>query len=76
MKNTNDRTKGIGNIITWISSDEPPMTCIKYKNNEGISHKLDNQYISGFKLSFYNEKSLPLHLDNALIHLQIIKTKK
>lgn len=74
--NTNDKTKGIGNVITWISSDEPPMTCIKYKNNEGTTHKLDNKYISAFKLSFYNEKSLPLHLDNALIHLQIIKTKK
>lgn len=75
-KNTNDRTKGIGNIITWISSDEPPMTCIKYKNNEGITHKLDDKYVSAFKLSFYNEKSLPLQLDNVLIHLQIIKTKK
>jgi hypothetical protein len=73
---TNDRTKGIGNIITWINSDEPPMTCIKYKNDEGITHKLDNKYVSAFKLSFYNEKRLPLHLDNGLLHLQIIKTKK
>lgn len=73
---TNDRTKGIGNIITWINSDEPPMTCIKYKNDEGITHKLDNKYVSAFKLSFYNERRLPLHLDNGLLHLQIIKTKK
>lgn len=76
ISNNNDRTKGISNIITWVSSDEPPMTCIKYKNNEGLSHKLDNRHINAFKLSFYNEKRLPLHLDNALIHLQIIKTKK
>jgi hypothetical protein len=74
--NSNNRTKGIGNVITWISSDEPPMTCIKYKNNEGTTYKLDNKYVSAFKLSFYNEKSLPLNLDNALIHLQIIKNKK
>ena len=76
IANNNDRTKGIGNIITWINSDEPPMTCIKYKNTEGLTHKLDNRHINAFKISFYNEKSLPLHLDNALIHFQIIKSKK
>jgi hypothetical protein len=52
------------------------MSCIKYKNIENITHKLDNRYINEFKLVFCNEKSLPLVLDNMLLHLQIIKNKK
>ena len=76
IMNGNDKTKGIGNIITWINSDEPPMTVIKYKNHEGLNHKIDNSHINNFKISFYTDKSLPLPLDNALIHLQIIKVKK
>jgi len=67
---------GIGNILEWIDADEIPMSCIKYKNIENISHKLDNRYINEFKLVFCNEKSLPLVLDNLLLHLQIIKSKK
>lgn len=69
-------TKGVGNILEWIDTDEPPMTCIKYKNFENIVHKLDNRFISQFKITFCTEKSLPLVLDNFLIHLQIIKYKK
>lgn len=67
---------GIGNILEWIDADEIPMSCIKYKNIENITHKLDNRYINEFKLVFCNEKSLPLVLDNMLLHLQIIKNKK
>jgi hypothetical protein len=69
-------TKGIGNILEWIDSDEPPLTCIKYKNVENTIHKLDNRFISQFKITFCNEKSLPIVLDNLLIHLQIIKYKR
>ena len=67
---------GIGNILEWVDADEIPMSCIKYKNIENITHKLDNRYINEFKLIFCNEKSLPLVLDNMLFHLQIIKNKK
>ena len=69
-------TKGIGNILEWIDTDDQPMSCIKYKNVENIINKLDNRFISQFKLMFCTEKSLPLVLDNFLIHLQIIKYKK
>ena len=69
-------TKGIGNIIDWIDADIPPMTCITYKNIENIVNKLDNRFITQFKLIFCTEKSLPLVLDNMLLHLQIIKYKK
>ena len=69
-------TKGIGNILEWIDTDDQPMSCIKYKNVENIINKLDNRFISQFKLMFCTEKSLPLVLDNFLLHLQIIKYKK
>jgi hypothetical protein len=69
-------TKGIGNILEWIDCDLPPMTCITYKNVENIVNKIDDRFISQFKLLFCTEKSLPLILDNMLLHLQIIKYKK
>ncbi len=74
--NANVYTNGIGNILEWVDSDLPPMTCITYKNVENIVNKLDNRFISQFKLMFCTEKSLPLILDNYLIHLQLIKYKK
>jgi len=83
IKTTNDissdgspYTKGIGNILEWVDTDDIPFTCIKYKNVENIVHKIDNRFISQFKLLFCTEKSLPLILDNFIIHLQIIKYKK
>jgi hypothetical protein len=69
-------TKGIGNVLEWLDSDVPPMSCITYKNVENMTHKLSNRYINEFKLLFCTEKSLPIVLDNYLIHLQIIKYKK
>jgi len=69
-------TKGIGNILEWIDCDLPPMSCITYRNIEGIVNKIDDRFISQFKLLFCTEKSLPLVLDNFLIHLQLIKYKK
>lgn len=83
IKTTNDisndgspYTKGVGNILEWIDSDDIPFTCVKYKNFENVVHKIDNRFISQFKLLFCTEKSLPLILDNFIIHLQIIKYKK
>jgi hypothetical protein len=75
-KDSSPYTKGIGNILEWIDCDLPPMTCIAYKNIENSVHRLDNRFISQFKLIFCTEKSLPIVLDNFLIHLQIIKYKK
>lgn len=69
-------TKGIGNILEWLDADEIPFTCIKYKNVENITNKINEKYLQSFKIMFCTEKSLPLILDNFLIHLQIIKYKK
>lgn len=74
--NGNVYTKGIGNIVCWLDTDEIPFCCIKYKNIENTVNKIDNRFISQFKLIFCTEKSLPLVLDNFLIHLQLIKYKK
>ena len=69
-------TKGIGNIISWHDADEPPFTCIKYKNIENITNKINERHLQSFKIMFCNEKSMPLILDNFMLHLQIIKYKK
>lgn len=69
-------TKGIGNVIDWVDADEPPFTCIKYKNVEGTTNKINEKHLQSFKILFCTEKSLPLILDNFLMHLQIIKYKK
>jgi hypothetical protein len=69
-------TKGIGNIISWHDADEPPFTCIKYKNIENITNKINERHLQSFKIMFCNEKSMPLVLDNFMLHLQIIKYKK
>ena len=67
---------GIGNVLEWIDCDEPPFTCIKYHNYDDLCYKIENKHISSIRLYFYNEKSQPLTLDNALIHLQIKKLQK
>lgn len=67
---------GIGNVLEWIDCDEPPFTCIKYHNYDDLCYKIENKHISSIRLYFYNEKSQPLVLDNALIHLQIKKLQK
>lgn len=74
--NSSIYTKGIGNILEWIDTDIAPMSCINYKNIENTSHKLNNKYINEFKILFCTEKSLPIVLDNYLMHLQVIKYKK
>lgn len=72
----NSLAKGIGNILCWVDSDQAPFTCINYRNYEDLSYKIENKHITNIKLSFYNEKSQPLNLDNGLIHLQIKKLQK
>ena len=72
----NDINRGFGNILTWVNLDEAPLTCIKYRNYENLTYRIENKHISTIKLRFYNEKSQPLILDNALIHLQISKLQK
>jgi len=68
--------RGFGNILAWIDTDEAPYTCIKYRNHEDLKYRIENRHISTIRLRFYNEKSQPLILDNALLHLQIIKYQK
>jgi hypothetical protein len=72
----NEIHRGFGNILTWIDTDESPYTCIKYRNYEDLTYKIENKHITTIRLRFYNEKSQPLILDNALLHLQIIKYQK
>lgn len=75
-KDSSPYTNGISNILEWIDGDVMPFTCITYKNVENTTHRLDNRYINEFKLIFCTEKSLPIVLDNVLIHIQITKYKK
>lgn len=72
----NEIHRGFGNILTWIDTDQAPMTCIQYRNYENLSYKIVNKHIKTITLRFYNEKSQPLNLDNSLFHLQIHKLQK
>ena len=72
----NEIHRGFGNILAWISADQPPFSCIDYRNYEDLSYKIENKHVSTIRLRFYNEKSQPIILDNALIHLQIKKLQK
>ena len=72
----NEIHRGFGNILAWIDTDLAPLTCITYRNYEDLSYKIENRHVSTIRLRFYNEKSQPLILDNALIHLQINKLQK
>lgn len=72
----NEIHRGFGNILCWVDTDEAPYTCIKYRNYEDLTYRIENRHITTIRLRFYNEKSQPLILDNALLHLQIIKYQK
>lgn len=72
----NDIHRGFGNILCWVDADQAPMTCINYRNYEDLSYRISNRHVNFIRLSFYSEKSQPLHIDNALIHLQIKKLQK
>ena len=72
----NDMFRGFGNILCWVDADQAPMTCINYRNYEDLSYRISNRHVNFIRLSFYSEKSMPLHIDNGLIHLQIKKLQK
>lgn len=72
----NDMFRGFGNILCWVDADQAPMTCINYRNYEDLSYRVENKHVNFIRLSFYSEKSMPLHIDNGLIHLQIKKLQK
>ena len=72
----NEIHRGFGNILCWVDTDEAPYTCIKYRNYEDLTYRIENRHITTIRLRFYNEKSQPLILDNSLLHLQIIKYQK
>lgn len=67
----NDITTGIGDVLLWIDADEPPLTCVKYKNYELIAYEIDDKIISNILIKLHNEKRQPLYLDNMLLHLEI-----
>lgn len=73
LTGANTDETGIGNILVWLDSDEPPLTCIKYKNIENTSYKLQNKEINNLIFYLYNEKKQQINLDNMLIHFEIEK---
>lgn len=72
----NDMFRGFGNILCWVDADQAPMTCINYRNYEDLSYRIENKHVNMIRLMFYTEKSMPINIDNALIHLQLIKKQK
>jgi hypothetical protein len=69
----NDLATGIGNIITWINNDIPPLSCVNYDNIQNIKYKLNDKIISNIIFYIYNEKSQQINLDNFLISFHIVK---
>jgi hypothetical protein len=69
----NTAETGVGNILLWIDNDEAPFTCIKYKNYEDSSYRIENKTINNILFTIYNEKTQKLDLDNMLIHFEIQK---
>ena len=69
--NGNELSTGIGNILAWIANDHIPFSYINYVNIEKLEYRIDNRSINNILMSFYNEKSQQLLLDNGLLHLQI-----
>ena len=69
--NGNEFSTGIGNILAWVANDYIPFSYINYVNNEQLEYRIDNKSINNIVMSFYNEKSQQLMIDNCLLHLQI-----
>ena len=42
----NTESLGIGNILTWVDTDEPPFTCINYRNYENLTYRIENKIIT------------------------------
>ena len=72
----NDMFRGFGNILCWVDADQAPLTCVNYRNYEDLSYRIENKHVNMIRLMFYTEKSMPINIDNALIHLQLIKKQK
>jgi len=52
------------------------MSYINYTNYNNVDYVVNNNVINNISLYFYNENKQKLNIDNALIHLQVIKLKK
>jgi len=57
----NDMFRGFGNILCWVDADQAPLTCVNYRNYEDLSYRIENKHVNMIRLSFYSEKSQPLH---------------
>jgi len=69
----NDLATGLGNIVTWLNNDTPPLSCVNYENIQNKKYRLNNKSISNIIFYIYNEKSQQIALDNMLINFSIIK---
>ena len=67
----NTEGTGIPNVLCWVNNDNIPFSYINYVNYEMNETRISNKHINNIRLIFYNEKSQILHIDNALVHLQI-----
>ena len=72
----NQFVTGVGNIVTWVNNDTPPLSCVNFNNYEKIRYKLNDKSINNIMFYIYNEKSQQIALDNLLISFHIIKVKE
>ena len=68
-----DKGDGMRNILLWIATDEPPYTIIKYRNYEGITYRINDNYIRSLNFYFYNEFKQSVDINRLLFHIQITK---
>ena len=69
----NDLATGLGNILSWLNNDIPPLSCVNYDNIQNTRYKLNDKNINNVIFYIYNEKSQQIALDNMLINFSIIK---
>ena len=69
----NQFVTGVGNIVTWVNNDTPPLSCVNFNNIQNIKYKLNDKSISNVLFFIYNERSQQIALDNMLISFHIIK---
>jgi len=69
----NTLATGLGNILSWLNNDIPPLSCVNYENIQNIRYKLNDKNINNVIFYIYNEKSQQIALDNMLISFQIVK---
>ena len=68
-----EKGDGMRNILLWVATDEPPYTIIKYRNYEGITYRINDNYISSLNFYFYNEFKQSVDINRLLFHIQITK---